>query len=191
MKDNCSLSFDVAKQESDEDPPQKKCTLDVLNGDYVDLNTTNASNNSIEFELDSYLKESVTIRDPLQWWKVCAPKFPRIVQAAKIFLAIPATSISSERTFSAAGLTVNKLRSSLFPETVDHIVFVNKNLKPGVKKLIASNFTIPNDSQENELEHHAEPAAENDDFLDENEVSGEIQLSDLPYEVKEEILQKK
>ena len=118
--------------------------MDVLKGDFVDLTTPYATNKSLEFE--SYLRESVTIG--VQWWKVCEPKFPRIAKAAKIFLSIPATSISSECTFSAAGLTVNKLRSSLDLETVDHIVFVNKNLKSGVKKLIASNFS----TQGNEME---------------------------------------
>ena len=79
-------------------PPEKRCKiLDVLKGDFVDLTTPNATNKSLEFE--SYLRESVTIR--VQWWKVCEPKFPRIAKAAKIFLSIRATSISSVYIFSS------------------------------------------------------------------------------------------
>ena len=195
VRDTSSVSLEPVKQNTNENPPEKRCKiLDVLKGDFGDLTTPNATNKSLEFEC--YLRESVTIGDPLQWWKVCEPKFPRIAKAAKIFLSIPATSISSERTFSAAGLTVNNLRSSLDPETVDHIVFVNKNVKSGVKKLIASSFG----TQENEMEkpiamnfgtHEMdEPATASQCIPDEVEVSGEIELSDLPYEVKKEVLSK-
>ena len=117
------------------------------------------------------------------WWQLCASKFPRIAKVAKVFLAIPATSISSERTFSVAGLTVNSLRSSLDPDTVDKIVFVNKNLKPSIKAFIESNFQIsgPNDKTEPTTENGLIP----EDV--ELEVSGEINVKDLPTEVKTEI----
>ena len=75
-------------------------------------------------------------------------------------------------------------------------MFVSKNLKSGVKKLIASNFR----TQENEMEkplainygtHEMdEPATASQCILDEVEVSGEIELSDLSYEVKKEVLSK-
>ena len=70
-------------------------------------------------------------------------KFPRLSKLAKQYLSVPATSIPSERTFSAAGLLVNKLRASLDTETVDQIVFLNKNCRKNVKeKLRASENTF-------------------------------------------------
>lgn len=42
-------------------------------------------------------------------------------------MCVPATSIPSERVFSAAGLVVNRLRSRLSPEHVDMLLFLRKN----------------------------------------------------------------
>jgi hypothetical protein len=54
-------------------------------------------------------------------------RFPAVARLAKEYLCMPATEVPSERAFSVAGLTVTKLRSSLDPDTVDHIIFINKN----------------------------------------------------------------
>ncbi len=56
-------------------------------------------------------------------------KFPRLSTLAREYLAIPGTSVSSERAFSTCGLTLTKQRASLDSRTVDAIVFLNKNLK--------------------------------------------------------------
>ena len=42
-------------------------------------------------------------------------------------MTVPATSVPSERVFSAAGLVVNRLRSRLSPEHVDMLFFLRKN----------------------------------------------------------------
>ena len=50
----------------------------------------------------------------------------------KVFCAIktlPPTSFEAERAFSAVGLIVTKLRSSLKEETIDALTFLRKNLK--------------------------------------------------------------
>ena len=44
------------------------------------------------------------------------------------YLAIPATSVPAERIFSTAGHIVNEKRNCLNPETVDMLIFLNKNL---------------------------------------------------------------
>ena len=87
---------------------------------------------SVELEFQSYIDQTVTISNPLEWWNFNQGKFPRFKHLAISYLAIPATSIPSERTFSTFGLTVTKLRNSLEPDTVDHIIFLNRNIAKGV-----------------------------------------------------------
>uniref|UniRef100_A0A914H8I1 HAT C-terminal dimerisation domain-containing protein n=1 Tax=Globodera rostochiensis TaxID=31243 RepID=A0A914H8I1_GLORO len=41
--------------------------------------------------------------DPFAFWKIYSTKFPTLTKAAQALLAIPATSVSSERLFSKAG----------------------------------------------------------------------------------------
>ncbi len=59
----------------------------------------------------------------LDWWKVNEWCFPRLATLARRYLCIPRTSVPSERVFSAAGLTVNRLRSRLSPHHVDMLLF--------------------------------------------------------------------
>ena len=119
------------KQEVDPDsepvPVKKSRVFDILKGEVLDL-SENAGRNG-RSELEDYLKEQVTTSDPLKWWETNCTKFPRISNLAKKYLSIPATSVPSERVFSVAGLTVTKLRASLDADTVDQIIFLNKNTK--------------------------------------------------------------
>ena len=66
--------------------------------------------------------------DPLKWWKAQTHALPEMTLLAKKFLAIPGTSVPSERIFSKAGQIVSKRRSSLKPKNVDMLLFLNKNL---------------------------------------------------------------
>ncbi|ROL45338.1 Zinc finger BED domain-containing protein 1 [Anabarilius grahami] len=67
--------------------------------------------------------------DPMNWWTTNAHKYPRIAKLAKAYLCVPATSVPSERVFSAAGLIMNRLRSRLHSEHVDMLIFLNKNMR--------------------------------------------------------------
>ena len=64
--------------------------------------------------------------DPLQWWKKQSLRLPNLAQLAKELLAVPATSVPSERVFSKAGELISAKRSRLGKETVDRILFLNK-----------------------------------------------------------------
>lgn len=83
----------------------------------------------IETEVQNFLREIPPPLDcsPMDWWKVNGGKFPRLAKLARHYLCIPATSVPSERVFSAAGLTVTRLRSRLTPEHVNMLIFLNKN----------------------------------------------------------------
>ena len=81
-------------------------------------------------ELDRFQHEDITAleSDPLVWWKLNEQRFPAVAQLAKMYLAVPCSSVPCEHVFSASGLVVNSLRSSLTPENVDALVFLNKTI---------------------------------------------------------------
>ncbi|RXW11685.1 hypothetical protein EST38_g14171 [Candolleomyces aberdarensis] len=56
--------------------------------------------------------------NPLGWWKLHATSFPVLSRMARDILAIPATSVSVERTFSKSRRICTDLRSSLQAETI-------------------------------------------------------------------------
>lgn len=101
--------------------------LDRLPTDVIDLTKVNSTHASVEHELEQYISEPVQVENPLQWWQANENKFPHIAKLARKYLCIPATEVASERSFSAAGFTVNKLRASLDPENVDKLTFLHKN----------------------------------------------------------------
>ena len=97
----------------------------LLLGDYV----ASSADTDSQSEVESYLREnSAPLEiDPLNWWKLNGVRFPRLATLARRYLCVPGTSVPSERVFSAAGLTVNRLRTRLTPEHVDMLIFLNKN----------------------------------------------------------------
>ncbi|GFO47760.1 Zinc finger bed domain-containing protein 1 [Plakobranchus ocellatus] len=68
-------------------------------------------------------------QDPLKWWKDHEGLFPQLHSLAKRYLAIPATSVPSERLFSTAGELVSRKRASLGDNNINMILFLNKKLK--------------------------------------------------------------
>ena len=85
---------------------------------------------SLTTEFDKYLAEPPLPRQesPLKWWKENNTRFKVVSYVARRLLCMPATTTSSERVFSTAGLTVTKLRSCLKPKNVDALIFLNKNM---------------------------------------------------------------
>lgn len=63
----------------------------------------------------------------LEWWKLNEKHFPTLAKLARRFLAIPATSVPSERMFSAAGRLITKLRNRLGASKADMLLFLYKN----------------------------------------------------------------
>ena len=81
-------------------------------------------------EVKRYFEErNIERSDPLQWWKENGARFPHLMMLAKKYLAIPGSSVPSERLFSKAGELISEKRSQLKPKNVDTILFLNKNLK--------------------------------------------------------------
>jgi len=84
---------------------------------------------SVDDQIGSLFREARLSRQqcPLQWWKTNSARYRLLVPLAIKYLCIPGSSTPSERTFSVAGLTLNRLRSALSPEHVNMLVVMHAN----------------------------------------------------------------
>ena len=150
--------------------PKKKPKLwDVIKGDLSE-----GTNFSVEAEFQSYIEQPVTISNPLDWWKQNETRYPRLALLARHYLSIPATSVPSERVFSVAGLTVSKLRSALDPDTVDHIIFLNKNLNHEQGNAKTKTVQVPNQGTSGSTQSTSSSDQDNLESLLENAVAMEV-----------------
>jgi hypothetical protein len=80
-------------------------------------------------EIEKYMMiEEVDVNIcPFKWWASQASNFPILSELAKKYLAIPATSASSERLFSDAGNVMTVRRTNLLPSTFEHLIFCKQN----------------------------------------------------------------
>lgn len=86
--------------------------------DYMNAVFGNSQSSVVELlvsEVDIYLEEKVELPqvDPIEWWRTYESRFPNLSRMARDYLAIPATSVPSERCFSIAGSVLTKRRSSM------------------------------------------------------------------------------
>jgi hypothetical protein len=81
-------------------------------------------------EMDMYMEEpNITEHEnPFTWWAANSSKYPNVANIARVYLAVPATSVESERLFSKCGLVCSDRRLSLSPQHVEHLVFLSKNM---------------------------------------------------------------
>jgi hypothetical protein len=104
----------------------RSCSLPSASCEFQSYLSSTKSNPS-KSELLIYLDETnVSLADKefdlLNWWKVNSHRFPVVSRMAKKFLIVPATSVSSESTFSTGGRTLDDYRSSLSPSMVEALV---------------------------------------------------------------------
>ena len=67
--------------------------------------------------------------DPLVWWSMHSSMFPILSILARRYLAIPASSASSERLFSQLKLTATPARRNMSPDTLCMLLFVEAHHK--------------------------------------------------------------
>jgi hypothetical protein len=83
---------------------------------------------SSENEFDRYMREpSENVRTPkelMHYWKIKSEALPHLANVARLVLSIPASSATSERSFSDAGFIINVRRTTLNPENVDKMLFI-------------------------------------------------------------------
>lgn len=110
----------------DEDAADPELGIDFLMGTTAG---PAARERSADEEYDEFLAQmpvQLTV-NPLTWWQGNYGRFPLLQKLARKYLAIPATSVPSERVFSAAGNIVTAKRSCLLPENVDMLIFLSEN----------------------------------------------------------------
>ncbi|XP_076586347.1 E3 SUMO-protein ligase ZBED1-like [Chaetodon auriga] len=100
-----------------------KNTMMLLLGD----NYSSSYATDSEAQVDYYLRDIAPSLDinPLDWWKVNGPRFPKLATLARHYLCVPGVSLPS--LLSEAGQTFATMRTRLSPEHVDMMIFVNRN----------------------------------------------------------------
>ncbi|KAJ1688836.1 hypothetical protein LUZ63_012991 [Rhynchospora breviuscula] len=82
----------------------------------------------VKSELEQYLSEPLDKTaleaqfDILAWWKLKVPKFPVLSGLARDILAVPASTVASESTFSTSGRTLSPVRNSLNDESIEALI---------------------------------------------------------------------
>ena len=89
-------------------------------------------------ELEQYLSEEVDEAslddqfDVLCWWKLKAPKFPKLALLVRDILAIPISTVASESTFSTSGRILSPTRNRLSNESISSLICAQDWLKASV-----------------------------------------------------------
>ncbi|KAJ1700845.1 hypothetical protein LUZ63_000624 [Rhynchospora breviuscula] len=82
----------------------------------------------VKSELEQYLTEPLDDTalevefDILAWWKLKAPKYPVLSRLTRDILAVPASTVASESTFSTSGRALSTVRSSLNDESIEALI---------------------------------------------------------------------
>lgn len=128
-------------QENSHSPCKKKVkdnTYQNFLGDVLFVREERAAptvDQKIKDEIEFYLREYVDSKDSLvkgfclRWWEKKAAHYPNLSRIAKKYLAIPSSSVPSERIWSLAVNIITKKRASLLPENLDMLVFLHYNRK--------------------------------------------------------------
>lgn len=131
------LSSQISKKKS---PDKKESTTSAatklrleLIQQYVHSGDGNSEQNDVEAnihkEYAQYIPMSDLVANPLIWWKKHQNAFPYLASLAKVMLAIPASSASTERHFNDAGVLITKKKAQLDPLNAEKILFVHSNFE--------------------------------------------------------------
>lgn len=101
-----------------------KNTMMLLLGD----NYSSSYATDSEAQVDYYLRDIAPSLDinPLDWWRVNGPRFPKLATLARHYLCVPGVSLPS--LLSDTGQAFAMMRTRLSPEHVNMMIFVNRNM---------------------------------------------------------------
>ena len=85
----------------------------------------------ISDEVTNYLSLPLALEteDPLNWWKIRSQNFPKLAKLARNYLAIPVTSVSSERLFSDVGNLISAKKNEFRYKISGSNVIPKRNIK--------------------------------------------------------------
>ena len=111
------------------EPPAKRppIDLDMFFGEADDAQVSASAQAEQDVSMFFGEKASPSSTDPLNWWHTHGSRFALLSQVARQLLCVPATSVPSERVFSAAGHIVSKLRAALSADNIDALIFLQQN----------------------------------------------------------------
>ena len=108
--------------------PQQKddCTVDSFESHDSKMVDGIHVAEEVEREFLAYMKDKSYKEgtDILEWWGKKREKFKILSRLARVYLAIPATSASSERVFSKAGRVIAKDRTRLGTEKASDLIWL-------------------------------------------------------------------
>ena len=148
---------DVSEEKDNNENIALTPTAKLLQEKVSNSNTQELSSRTVKTaksEIEEYLKLKVCPSDLpiLSWWKSHTESLPRLSALACMFLAVPASSSSSERLFSISGCFDSSRRGRMRLESLETLTLMKTNWK----FLEENNIDIPelmrgeNDSEENE-----------------------------------------
>lgn len=81
-------------------------------------------------EFETYLKHRVTTHhnNITDWWNENREQYPKLFRLFAKISSIPASSASSERVFSRAGMVVSDRRSTILPANVNNIIIARNSI---------------------------------------------------------------
>lgn len=109
----------------EQNSPIQRSDLEYLYGNItIDIN-------DLTIQLQTYIAEPPLRFDlnPYDWWKSKENKYPALATLAKQYIAIPASSVSSEKCFSTAENLVTSKRTNLLMDNVNMLMFLYHNRK--------------------------------------------------------------
>lgn len=175
-----------SEQDEHPEPPAKRrpTALELmlpckLLADKEKKKATSIVSRTVEEEFDVYLQEEeISVNDdPLSWWRAHTSTYPRVSQLARRWLAIPASSTSSERMCSTSGHVAEQRRCNLTPMNVNMLVFLNKNWSLLASDSTASESRTPSAALKTDQESQdASTSVESDDEV----LSDDDALPQLP-----------
>ncbi|XP_059096593.1 zinc finger BED domain-containing protein 4-like [Tigriopus californicus] len=125
---------------------------------------------SVQTVLQGYLNDARQPRlsNPVKWWReIGRDKFPPLLNLAKKYLSIPATSVPSERVFSVAGQVISKKRNRLADESARKLICLHRNLEKVNRgcqvneiqgKMCSGSLILGIFGRENKDKHHSQLA---------------------------------
>ena len=81
-------------------------------------------------QVNDYLQEAglPVTGDPLKWWRdIGSHKYNILATLAREYLAIPATSVPSERIWSEGGGIITEKGNNLYPDTACMLIWLHHN----------------------------------------------------------------